>query len=225
MSIFSRLADIVNANINSLLDRAEDPEKTIRLMIQEMEDTLVDARATAARTIADRKEIERRLARLGEAETEWQRKAELALNKGREDLAKAALTEKQRIAQSVEALGEELGQLVGLLDRHSDDIAKLEKKLVEVKAKQKSIQARADSAVSRLQVRQRTYDGRVQDAMNRFERMERRVDNAEAEVEAFDLGRGRDLAEEIADLETDQAVEAELAALKERMKGNAAGET
>ncbi len=221
MSIFSRLADIVNANINSLLDRAEDPEKTVRLMIQEMEDTLVDARATAARTIADRKEIERRLARLGEAETEWARKAELALNKGREDLAKAALVEKQRIAQSVEALGEELGQLVGLLERHSDDIAKLEKKLVEVKAKQKSIQARHDNAASRLEVRKRTYDGRVQNAMNRFERMERRIDNAEAEVEAFDMGRGRDLAEEIADLETDQAVEAELAAMKARLKGDA----
>jgi phage shock protein A len=222
MSIFSRLADIMNANINSLLDRAEDPEKTIRLMIQEMEDTLVDARATAARTIADRKEIERRLARLGEAEAEWERKAELALNKGREDLAKAALVEKQRIAQSVAALSEELGQLSGLLDRHGDDIAKLEKKLAEVKAKQKAILARHDSAASRLEVRQRTYDGRVQEAMTRFERMERRIDNTEAEVEAFDLGRGKDLAEEIADLETDTAVEAELAALKERLKSRTA---
>jgi phage shock protein A len=134
MSVFSRLADIVNANISSLLDRAEDPEKMIRLMIQEMEDTLVDARATAARSIADRKELERRLARLGGAEQEWERKAELALSKGRDDLAKAALVEKARVAQSVAALNEELGQLAEILDRHGDDIVKLEKKLAEVKA-------------------------------------------------------------------------------------------
>ncbi len=217
MSIFSRLADIINSNVNTLLDRAEDPEKMIRLMIQEMEDTLVEVRATAAKGIADKKELQRKHGRLAKAQEEWQRKAELALAKDREDLAKGALMEKAKLADSAGALADELGRLDDALDHHEADIAKLEAKLREVKARQKAILARQDSTSARLKTRQRVYDGRIDDAMVRFEQMERRLDQSEGEVEAFDLGRGKTLAEEIAELEAEGEIEEELAALKARI--------
>jgi phage shock protein A len=219
MGIFSRLTDIVNANLNAVLDRAEDPEKMIRQMIHEMEDTLVEVRSHAARLIADRKGIERRRVRLGEAQTEWQAKAELALSKQREDLARAALVEKARLAADLEALDEELVHLDEGLAKYEEDIAKLEEKLREAKAKQKVIVARQATAVSRLRVRRQVHDRRIEDAFVRFEQMERRLDSAEGEVEAFDLGQGkpRTLADEIDDLATESAIDQELAALKQRM--------
>lgn len=217
MGIFSRLADIINANLNAVLDRAEDPEKMIRQMIHEMEDTLVEVRANAARMIADRKSMERRRARLGEAQAEWQQKAELALAKDREDLARAALVEKAKLAKDLEDLDEELVHLDDALVKYEEDIAKLEAKLREAKAKQKVIVARQATAASRLRVRRQVHDRRMDDALVRFEQMERRLDSVEGEVEAFDLGRGRTLAEEIDELATDSAVEAELEALKARV--------
>ncbi len=218
MSIFSRLADIINSNVNTILDRAEDPEKMIRLMIQEMEDTLVEVRATAARGIADKKDLQRKLGRLVAAEGEWQRKAELALSKDREDLAKAALMEKAKLADTVSALEDELGHLDEALDRHEADIGKLEAKLREVKARQKAILARHDSAAAQLKTRRRVHDSRIDDALIRFEQMERRLDQTEGEVEAYDLGRGKTLAEEIAELEAEGEIEEELAALKARIR-------
>jgi phage shock protein A len=216
MGIFSRLTDIVNANLNAVLDRAEDPEKMVRQMIHEMEDTLVEVRSHAARLIADRKGIERRRVRLGEAQTEWQAKAELALSKQREDLARAALVEKARLAAD---LDEELTHLDEGLAKYEEDIGKLEEKLREAKAKQKVIVARHATAVSRLRVRRQVHDRRIEDAFVRFEQMERRLDGAEGEVEAFDLGQGkpRTLADEIDDLATESAIDQELAALKQRM--------
>lgn len=218
MGIFSRLADIVNANVTALLDRAEDPEKMIRLMIQEMEDTLVEVRSTAAKVIADKKELQRRLARMAEAREEWQRKAELALAKDRDDLAKGALMEKAKLADMAKALEEELGHLDRALAKHEEDILKLEAKLREVKAKQKAMLARRETVASRLKVRQRVYDSRIDDAFVRFEKIEKRLDMAEGEVEAYDLGRGKTLSEEIADLEAEGAVEEELQALKARVR-------
>jgi phage shock protein A len=219
MGIFSRLTDIVNANLNAVLDRAEDPEKMVRQMIHEMEDTLVEVRSNAARLIADRKGIDRRRARLGEAQTEWQGKAELALSKQREDLARAALVEKARLAADLEALDEELVQLDEGLVKYDDDIAKLEAKLREAKAKQKVIFARQKTAVSRLRVRRQMHDQRIDDAFVRFEQMASRLDGTEGEVEAFDLGgaTSRTLAEEIDDLATENAIDQELDALKQRM--------
>ncbi len=218
MSIFSRLADIINSNITAILDRAEDPEKMIRLMIQEMEDTLVEARTVAARVIADKKEGTRRLSRLTEAQTEWQRKAELALSKGRDDLAKGALLEKTKLAETSRVLEEELQLLDDALGKQEEDIAKLESKLREAKAKQKTVVTRQESATSRLKVRQQVHERRMEDAFTRFAQMERRVDNLEGEVESFDLGRGKTLAEEITDLEAEQAVDRELAELKSRLQ-------
>ena len=148
MGIFSRLADIINSNLNSILDRAEDPEKIIRLVIQEMEDTLVEVRSTAAKTIAEKKENARKLVRLQEAQQGWEEKAELALSKGREDLAKGALLEKARLAEAAELLAQELEELDAMLSQGETDIAKLEGKLREAKAKQQALKARHETASS-----------------------------------------------------------------------------
>jgi len=217
MGIFTRLSDIINSNINAILDRAEDPEKIIRMIIQEMEDTLVEARATAARTIAERKDAERQLRRYREAQDEWVRKAEVALRKGREDLSKAALLEKAKLGESVTALETELEALESALTQGDTDIAKLEAKLREVKARQKAMQTRSDAASNRLKARKHAYDSRVEDAFARFESVERRIDRLEGEVEAYDLGRTKTLTEEIAELEAESAIEDELAALKARV--------
>ena len=223
MGIFSRLTDIINANINSVLDRAEDPEKMIRQMIHEMEDTLVEVRANAARMIADRKGMGRRRQRLEQAQDEWRRKAELALTKDREDLARAALTEKAKLAQDLKDLDEELTLLDEALVKYEDDIGKLEAKLREAKAKQKVILARQATATSRLKVRRQVHDRRIDDAFVRFEQMERRLDTAESEVEAFDLGRGKTLSDEIEELAAGSVVEEELRELKSKLgRGQAA---
>jgi phage shock protein A len=196
----------------------------IRLMIQEMEDTLVEARTVAARVIADKKEGHRRLSRLAEAQAEWQRKAELALSKNRDDLAKGALIEKARMAETAQVLEEELQLLDDALAKQEEDITKLEAKLREAKAKQKTIVTRHESASSRLKVRQQLHERRMDDAFVRFEQMERRLDNIEGEVESYDLGRGKTLAEEIADLESEQAVERELEELKSRLQARRGAE-
>jgi phage shock protein A len=167
--------------------------------------------------IADRKSMERRRQRLGEAQSEWERKAELALTKDREDLARAALVEKAKLVADLKGLDEELVHLDEALVKYEEDIAKLEAKLREAKTKQKAIMARQTTATSRLRVRRQVHDRRIDDAFVRFEQMERRLDNVEGEVEAFDLGRGRTLAEEIDELVTDGAVDEELAALKSRL--------
>ncbi len=215
MGIFSRLTDIVNSNITALLDKAEDPAKMIRLIVQEMEDTLVEVRSDAARLIADRKEIKRRLGRLAEAQGEWQKRAELALTKDREDLARAALVEKAKIAELVatmEADDADLKERMGHLD---EDIVRLQAKLVEAKAKQAALMARAQSANARLAIREQLYDGRVDNAVARFDYMEKKLDEIDGRVEAFDLGRGaKTLADEIADLEAQTRIEDELAQLK-----------
>lgn len=217
MGIFSRLTDIINSNINAILDRAEEPEKIIRLIIQEMEDTLVEVRASAAKTIADKKEIARRLDRFAQTQADWQRKAELALAKGREDLAKSALLEKTKLNDRAEALATEYEVVDQSLERGEADITKLEAKLREAKTKQKGILARSASTSAQLRVRRQLYDGRVEDALARFDQIEKKLDEAEAEVESYDLGRGKSLSEEIAELEAASAIEQELAALKAKL--------
>ncbi|MBK5910835.1 phage shock protein PspA [Rhodothalassium salexigens] len=219
MGIFSRLTDIINSNITHILDRAEDPEKMIRMVIQEMEDTLVEVRAAAARTIADQKDTQRRLKRMADAQTDWERKAELALSKGREDLARGALMEKARVAEMTDSLEAEVEQLKDALAKHEDDIVKLETKLREAKAKKQTLEARHTTATNAKRVKQSLYDTRIDDAFERFDKLDSRLDRLEGEAEAMDLGRdGRGLADEIADLETESAIEDELAALKARMK-------
>ena len=217
MGIFSRLADIVNSNINAILDRAEDPEKIIRLIIQEMEDTLVEVRSSAVRTIAEKKEIERRLAALEREQEEWQRRAELAITKGREDLAKGALLAKTRVIEALSTLQHQRQQIEDALAKQNEDIAKLQAKLADAKTREKTIAARQKTAVNRIKLRTHLYDERITDAFARFEHVERALDEMEGKVDAFDLGRKKTLADELAGLEAESGVEEELRALKERL--------
>jgi len=219
MGIFSRLSDIINSNLNSILDRAEDPEKLIRLIIQEMEDTLVEVRSSTVKTIAERKEVERRLADLDRDCAEWQRKAELALSRGREDLAKGALVAKSKLAEQAEALREQHHHLEEALAKSSEDIAKLQAKLTDAKNREKSILTRTKTATTQIKVRTQLHDDRINDAFSRFEQVERNLDALEGRVEAFDVGRRKTLSEEIAELEADSQVEQELAELKARLGG------
>ena len=217
MGIFSRLSDIINSNVNSILDQAEDPQKIIRLIVQEMEETLVEVRATAARLIAERKEADRRLQRVRDAQADWDRKAELALRKGREDLSRAALIEKAKLADVANALAEESAALAAALAQGEEDIGKLEAKLRDAKARQKAMLAREETANNRLRTRRTLHDPRLADAFTRFEHVERRIDRLEGEVESYDLGTKKTLSQEIAELEADAAIEAELEALKARL--------
>jgi phage shock protein A len=217
MGIFSRLTDIVNSNINAILDRAQDPEKIIRLIIQEMEDTLVEVRSAAVRTIAERKEVERRVETLRRERDDWQRRAEFAVTKGREDLAKGALLAKARSAEQLAAMERQLEQIGEALQKQNEDIGKLQAKLADAKAREKAIAARQKSASGRLKIRAHLYDERITDAFARFEQVERSLDELEGKVEAYDLGRGKTLGDELAGLEAEAGVDEELAELKKRL--------
>lgn len=216
MGIFSRFTDIVNSNINAILDKAEDPEKIVRLMIQEMEDTLVEVRSAAARSIADRKESSRALKALQREADDWQAKAELAIDKGRDDLAKAALAEKSRVRKATDSLEATRNALDEGLAKLNTDVGRLEEKLADAKARQKTLLARHDAASQQLEVRKKIHDHRIDDALVRFEGFERRIDGIEGRVEAYDVGGRKDLNQEFSDLESADAVEAELQDLKSR---------
>lgn len=217
MGVFSRLSDIVNSNITALLDRAEDPEKILRLIIQEMEDTLVEVRSSTARLIADQKEVRRKRADFEKRQSKWEEKAELAVSKGRDDLAKGALAAKRKAAEMVDLLDDELTELDQSLDKANDDLAQLQAKLKEAKAKQRTLDMRRKSAKDRLRVQRQLHDGRLEDAMARFEHYERRLDELEAEAEVFVMGQPKTLAEQFDELEAEDAVEAELEKIKKRM--------
>ena len=217
MGVFSRMSDIINSNINAMLDKAEEPEKVVRLIIQEMEDTLVEVRSAAARGIADRKELERRMAHAEREADEWQRRAELAITKGRDDLAKAALAEKKHMGGALASLKQQYHDVELGLAKLNDDIAALQTKLADAKHRQKTFETRHDTASHRLKARSRTHDERINNALGRFEHYERKLQHMEGRVEAYDLGKQHDLDREFADLVTNDHVEAELAALKERM--------
>jgi phage shock protein A len=217
MGIFSRFTDIINSNINNLLDKAEDPAKMVRLIIQEMEDTLVEVRSSSAKTLADKKELTRQVSRLEQDAEQWQEKAELALNKDREDLARAALMEKKKSSESAQALVDELIHTDEHLSKLQDEISQLQDKLSDAKARQKAIVIREKSASSRLKVKENIHSTRVNDALNRFDHYERKVDDIEAAVESYDLG-SKSLADEIAGLASDEKVDDELAQLKAKMK-------
>ncbi len=217
MGIFTRFSDIVNSNINAILDKAEDPEKIVRLMIQEMEDTLVEVRSAAARSIADKKDLNRKLESLDRELNDWADKAELAMRKGREDLAKAALIEKSRVSGATDILKEDYQQVDDGLGKLNEDIARLEAKLQDAKTRQKALLARHKTASSRLAARKKIYDYKIDDAMTRFEQYTRRIDDVEGRVEAYDLGLPKDLNHEFAGLEVEESVQKELDELKRRV--------
>ncbi|MEC7414371.1 MAG: phage shock protein PspA [Pseudomonadota bacterium] len=220
MSIFSRMTDIVNSNLNALLDKAEDPEKMVRLIIQEMEETLVEVRSTSARAIADRKDLQRRAQWQQEEASEWQRKAEIAVTKGRDDLAKGALAEARKCTDQAEVLNGELELLAVTLSKLGDDVSALQEKIKDAKARQNAIIVRGKAAHSRLGVRRTLSDHNIDDAIIRFEQYERKMDDLEGQVEAYDLGQ-KTLADEITELEGDEDLDAMLSDLKQRMSSAA----
>jgi phage shock protein A len=221
MGIFSRTRDIVAANFTDLLDKAEDPAKMIRMIILEMEETLVEVRATAARTIADQKEMRRHIGKLGSLEASWEEKAELALSKGREDLAKAALVEKQKATDMADRLQVEIAVLDDALKSSEADIAKLQSKLRDARARQSAIATRMETAHQSIRVREAYSGERAQDAFSRFDILEKRADLAEGRAEALAMGATKTLEEEIDELKTSEKVDAALEALKAKAAGKA----
>lgn len=217
MGVFSRLSDIVNSNLNAMLDRAEDPQKIVRLIIQEMEDTLVEVRANAARAIADKKEISRKRDEFKKRASEWESKAEIAIRKERDDLARGAIAAKRKAEEMIELLDKELETIDQSVSKTNDDLSKLQAKLKEARAKQRSLDIRRSAASDAVRVSRQVHDGRIDEALSRFERYERRIDDLEAEAESYALGRPRTLEDEFTELESEDAVKAELEALKARV--------
>jgi phage shock protein A len=212
--VFSRARDIFAANITDLLDRSEDPSRMIRMVILEMEETLVEVRASAARSIADIKEMRRAFDRLEDLQANWTDKAELALTKGREDLAKAALNERQKATEMADGLRAEIDQIEQVLRGYEADIAKLQGKLREARARQNAIAARFESAVTRAKAREIMHGSRTEDAFSKFELLERRADFAEGRADALGMTGPKSLEEEIAEIKAAEAIDAELARMK-----------
>jgi phage shock protein A len=222
MGIFSRTRDIFAANFTELLDKAEDPARMIRMIILEMEETLVEVRASAARSIADGKEMRRAISRLDELQNSWTEKAELALSKDREDLAKAALMERQKAVDMADGLRAEIGVIEETLKAYEADIAKLQGKLREARARQNAIANRIESAVTRAKASELLHGNRTEDAFSRFEVLERRADFAEGRADALGMVGPKSLEDEIAELRASERVDAELEALKASLKAKGA---
>jgi len=217
MGLFSRFTDIVNANINSMLDKAEHPEKMIRLIIQEMEETLVEVRSTAAKNIAEKKSLVREIRSLEASIENWHNKAELAISKGREDLAKSALTEKHKAKEQVDYVQEQLTQLDEYLNGVQEDAQRLQEKLSEAKRRQEALILRQQSAQVRLKVREKAAVHNIEEAIGKFERYQQKIDKVEAQIEAFDMTQNSDLDSQFRALETDENIEQELEQLKKKV--------
>jgi phage shock protein A len=224
MGVFTRLTDIVNSNINAMLDKAEDPEKIVRLIIQEMEDTLVEVRSRAARAIADKKEVERRRTDFDLRAREWETKAELAIAKGRDDLARGAIAAKRKALEMADLFAKEHEAIDKSLVRANDDLEKLQAKLKEAKAKQRSLEIRRSAAEGSVMINRVVYDGRIDEAMARYERYERKIDELEAEAESYVMGRPKSLEQEFRELEAEDDVNAEFDALKKRVAERIGGD-
>jgi phage shock protein A len=219
MGIFSRTRDIIAANFTDMLDKADDPSKMIRMIILEMEETLVEVRASAARTIADQKEMHRHTVKLDRLQADWGEKAQLALSKDREDLARAALVERKKAADMSEQLKQEISVLDDALRAYDQDIAKVQSRLREARSRQTAIAARLESAENRVKLRTVMSTERTDEAISRFDQLERRVDYAEGAAEALSIGeKGTpSLADEIAALEGADAIDDELEAMKKSL--------
>ena len=218
MGIFTRFADIVNSNLNAMLDSAEDPEKMLKMIIQEMEQTLVEVRSASVRTIADKKELRRKIEQQKYLSKNWHEKAELAISRGREDLAKAALVEKQDIDRVIEVQEKELSQLEAALEKLKQDIGSLQEKLNEAKSRQEAFALRQNTVTSRIKVKKQLDNSAIDDAMQKFDLFEQKMDRLEAEIEAYDLGKGQTLSAQIDQLVVDEDIEKELEALKTKFK-------
>ncbi len=221
MGIFTRFRDIVNSNISSMLDAAEDPEKLIRLMIQEMEDTLIEMKASCAGAIAARKKSTRANDEARRRVSDWSGKAELAISKGREDLAREALLEKRRYSDSLVALEKEAQQLDDVVGQYHSDILQLEDKLTKAREKQRALVQRHIHAQKKTAAQQQIRKADSGDAMIRFEQFENRIERMEAEADLVNVSRKPSLEEQFSKLERDEEIEKELAALKAKTSGQA----
>ncbi|MDE1356833.1 phage shock protein PspA [Vibrio aestuarianus] len=221
MGIFSRFADIVNSNISALLDKAEDPEKMIRLIIQEMEDTLVEVRTNSAKAIADKKELARKVDAMDAQIVDWQQKATLALSKQREELARAALIEKKKLQEIIKGLHTEQTLVEETIDKLTGEIGKLETKISETRAKQQALAIRSQTAHNRRDVQRHLHTSRTDEAMAKFEQYSRKVDELEAEADLYaKSGNAKTLDQEFAELQAQDEIEHELAKLKQQMDQN-----
>ena len=220
MGIFSRTRDIIAANVTDLLDKSEDPAKLIRMIIMEMEETLVEVRASAARTIADKKELQRHIAKLDHLQADWTEKAQLALSKEREDLAKAALVERKKAVDMADQLRSEVAVLDDALKASEADIHKLQKKLIDARSRQNALMTRLESAENQVKLRTMYNGDKVRDAFSRFDDLERRVDEAQGYADALAIGADgpKTLGEEIDALNAIDEVDAELEAMKKAMR-------
>jgi phage shock protein A len=217
MSIFSRLSDIINSNISALLDKAENPEKMIRMVIQEMEETLVEVRSGTAKVIAEKKTLMRRSEQLKKQANDWEGKAELALSKGRDDLAKAALMEKSNLNSSVDITEKDLEKLDLTLDKLSSEIEQLQAKLNDARARQKTILMRTKATESRLDVNRHLNSYTIDNAMDKFEYYEKKIDMMEGQMDSSVVEK-RGLQSEFDELEKQESIDRELEALKSKLK-------
>ena len=223
MSIFTRLSDIVNSNISALLDKAENPEKMIRMVIQEMEETLVEVRSGTAKVIADKKTLKRRVDTLRKQAQDWEQKAELAVSKGREDLAKAALVERSAINASIAITEQDLAKLDETLDKLSSEIELLQAKLNDARARQKTILLRTKATENRVNINVKLKSEAIDSALDKFEYFERKIDQMEGQLETGHV-ETRGLQSEFDELERQEQIDAELAALKAKMAGKPSSE-
>ncbi|NRA69979.1 MAG: phage shock protein PspA [Gammaproteobacteria bacterium] len=218
MGIFSRFSDIINANINAMLDKAEDPKKLIRLLIQEMEETLVELRSGAAKHIAQRKQLEAQLQRANSQLIDWAVKAQLAVNKGRDDLARSALIQKQQAAERVATLEQDLDRYNVALSSATEDATRLEQKMQEARTRQQALMARHTQAKTRIKVKEQLASHKIDDAILRFESFEKKVVALESEVESYELGQSeQSVAAQFKQMEQDDAIEQQLNELKQRV--------
>lgn len=217
MGIFNRFSDIVNSNLSAMLDKAEDPEKMLRLIISEMETTLFEVRSSSAKTIAEKKEVQRQLANMENEVHLWEQRAAKAVSCERDDLAKAALNEKHRLEQALVSLTKELADLEASIMRLDQDIAKLQTKRDDAVTRRNAMLTRQQTVQSSVKVRKQLDNHAIDEAIYRFDRFEQRINELEAQVEAMDLGRNVSLSQQIEALDQEQFLDAELAELKARM--------
>lgn len=221
MGIFSRFADIVNSNVTSLLDKAENPEKMIRLIIQEMEDTLVEVRTASAKALVDKKELTRKISSIEAQVADWQDKASLALLKQREDLARSALIEKQKVQDILSSLKTEFILVEESIEKLSAELIELETKLTETRARQQALVIRQQTAQHRNDIKSHTHSGKTERAMAKFEQYERRIDELDAKADSYSIGKANSLEQEFAELQAQDEIDKEIERLKEQMKKDA----